>query len=114
MVPDANGEGDTRYFAACALPGGAATGSFGGTVQRWRWADESSNALTPDGAALQLEDGSIWSLAVAPRPNGELQLLLGCGDGSLKAVCSGGASRALQQQQATLVGHSRRLSVQWL
>ena len=78
VVPNAHGEGDGGSInAACALPGGAATVSLGGTVQRWKW-DEGVNALTPDGAALQLEDAGVDSLAAMPRPDGALQLLVSC------------------------------------
>ena len=91
--------------AACAQPGGGAgTGSFGGSVQLWKW-DDGANALTPDGAALQLEGVNVYSLAAAPAPGGALQLLAGCNDSTLRVLSNGGAGGALQQQ-ATLAGHS--------
>ena len=105
-VPNAHGAGGTRGFilSACALPGGAATVSLGGTVQRWKW-DEGVNALTPDGAALQLEDAGVDSLASMPRPDGALQLLAGCYDGSLRVLGNGAGGEL--QQQAALAGHAR-------
>ena len=90
-------------MAACALPGGAATGSDQGTVQRWKW-DVGANALTPDGAALQLGGDVVRSITAAPGSGRALQLLAGCGDGILR-VLGNGASGALQQQ-AALTGHS--------
>ena len=90
-------------YSACTLPGGAATGSYGGTVQRWKW-DEGATALTPDGAALQLEGGQIRSFAAVQGPNGAQQLLVGCHDGTLRAL-GDGTGRELQQQ-AALAGHS--------
>ena len=109
VVPNAHGAGGTRGFilSACALPGGAATVSLGGTVQRWKW-DEGVNALTPDGAALQLEDAGVDSLAAMPRPDGALQLLAGCYDGTLRALGCGAGGEL--QQQAALAGHSSPVS----
>ena len=106
VVPDAHGAGETQGFilSACALPGGAATVSLGGAVQRWKW-DEGANALTPDGAALQLEGGIVWSLAAAPGPDRAQQLLVGCRDGILRVLGTNGAGGALQQH-AALGGHS--------
>ena len=109
VAPNAHGDGRASIIlAARALPGGAATGSDQGCVQRWRW-DEGASALTPDGAALQLGCGLLWSLAAAPGPDGALQLLAGCGDGILRAL-GNGACGALQQQ-AALVGHSEAVTV---
>ena len=51
--------------------------------------------------------GPVLSLAVAPGPDGSLQLLAGCDDGSLR-VLGNGAGGELQQQQAALVGHHSR------
>ena len=103
VVQNAHGEGDRVWnTAACALPGGAVTGSWGGTVRRM-W-DEGAGALTPDGAALQLEGGLLWSLAAVPGPHGAQQLLAGCDDGTLRAL-GDGTGRELQQQ-AALAGHS--------
>ena len=48
--------------------------------------DEDANALTPDGAALQLEGDGLWSLAAAPGPGygAPMKLLAGrCGDGTI-------------------------------
>ena len=104
VVPDAHGDGRASIIlAARALPGGAATGSYGGDVQRWKW-DEGANALTPDGAALQLGGDVVRSITAAPGSGRALQLLAGCGDGILR-VLGNGASGALQQQ-AALTGHS--------
>ena len=77
---------------------------------RWKW-DEDANALTPDGAALQLEGDGLWSLAAAPGPGygAPMKLLAGCGDGILRAL-GNGACGALQQQ-AALVGHSEAVTV---
>ena len=75
-------------------------------MQRWKW-DEGANALTPDGAALELEGGIVWSLTAVPGPNGALQLRAGCFDGALRVLCTNGAGGALQLQ-AALVGHSDR------
>jgi len=109
VAPNAHGDGRASIIlAARALPGGAATGSDQGCVQRWKW-DEGASALTPDGAALQLGCGLLWSLAAAPGPDGALQLLAGCGDGILRAL-DNGACGALQQQ-AALVGHSEAVNV---
>jgi len=81
--------------AACALPGGAATG-FGGAVKRWKW-DEG--ALTPDGAAVQLEGFLVRSLAAAPGSDGAFQLVAGCVvDGTLCVLDNDRAGGALQQQ----------------
>ena len=84
VVRNAHGEGEW-IIAACSLPGGAATGSLGvqGTTLRWRW-DEGAGALTPDGAALWSEGGTVYSLEAAPRPpDGALRLLAGCFEGTL-------------------------------
>ena len=102
VVPNAHGEGDRGFIiAACALPGGAATGCRGDFVQQWKW-DEDANALTLDGAAMQLEGGVVRSLAAVSGRNGAQQLLAGCGDGILRAlgIATGGALLAV------LVGHS--------
>ena len=87
VVPNAHGEGDEgRCHAACALPGGAATGSWEGSVRRWKW-DGGASALTPHGDALRLEGNAlylpdsdaVYSLAArAPGPDGALQLLVSC------------------------------------
>ena len=105
VVPNAQGEGDGGWIiAACVLPGGAATGSYGGSVQRWKL-DEGASALTPVGAALQLEGGEVRSLAVAQGFDGALQLLLAvCHGGSLRVLSSGAGGEL--QQQAALIGHS--------
>ena len=109
VVPNAHGAGDGGdILATCGLPGGAATGSGGGSVQLWRW-DEGASALTPDGAARQLEDDGVYSLAAAPGPDGALQLLAGCGDGTVRVLGRYGAGGALQQQ-AELVGHAASVS----
>jgi len=102
MVPNAHGAGDGDITAVCTLPGGAATGSLAGSVQRW---DEGASALTPDGAVLQLGGGTVWSLTAAPGPDGALQLLAGCDDGTLRVLGTNGACGALQLQ-AALGGHS--------
>ena len=107
VVPNAHGAGRS-CLAACALPGGAATGSDRGTVQRWKW-DEAASALTPDGAALQLEGDLVESLAVAPGSDGALQPLAACGDGILRAIVGYGISGELQLQ-AALVGHSNAVT----
>ena len=111
VVPNAHGEGCVgTVFAACALPGGAATGSVGGAVQRWKW-DEGATALTPDGAALQLEgDGvdEVISLAVVSWPDGALQMLAGCSDRTLRVLGSGAGGEL--QLQAELAGHSNAVS----
>ena len=102
VVPNAQGDGEEGAItAACALPGGTATGSWGGTVQRWKW-NEGTSALTPNGAALQLESSWVDSLVVVPGPDGALQLLAGCGNGMLRVLGTGGAL----QLQAALGGHS--------
>ena len=104
VLPNAHGEGEgggLHVQSACALPGGAATGSRGSTVQRWKW-DEGAIALTPDGAALQL--GANRSLAAAQGHDGLLQLLVGCDDGTL-VVLGNGDGGALELQ-AALFGHS--------
>ena len=105
VLPNAHGAlHRENIHAACALPGGAATGSYGGTVQHWKL-DEDTGALTPDGAALQLEErGRVQSLAAAPGPDGALKLLAVCHDGKIR-VLGAGASGALQQR-AVLAGHS--------
>ena len=109
VVPNAHGDGyDGKILSACALPGGTATGSRAGSVQRWKW-DESANALTPVGAALQLEGGAVWSLAAAPGADGALlQLLAGCQDGSLRVLGNGAGGKL--QQQAALAGHSHTVT----
>ena len=95
VVPNAHREGDMQGItAACALPGGAATG-FGGAVKRWKW-DEG--ALTPDGAAVQLEGFLVRSLAAAPGSDGAFQLVAGCVDGTLCVLDNDRAGGALQQQ----------------
>ena len=111
VVPNKHGDGDRGWnTAACALPGGAATGSRGGSVQRWKW-DEGANVLTPDGAALQLEgDGvdEVISLAVVSWPDGALQMLAGCSDRTLRVLGSGAGGEL--QLQAELAGHSNAVS----
>ena len=103
VVRNAHREGDKGLItAACSLLGGAATGSCGGSVQRWKW-DEGASALTPDGAALQLEGGEVRSLAVAQGFDGVLQLLAGrCGTVTVLVQSTAGALR----QQAVLNVHS--------
>ena len=103
VVPNAHGDGGA-LFAACVLPGGAATGSGGGIVQRWRWDEGGASTLTPVGAALQIEGNGTLSLAAASGPDGALQLLAGCVDGTIRAL-GDGAGGALRQQ-AELYGHS--------
>ena len=112
VVPNAPGDGIIVgiIMAACALPGGAATGVFGGTVRRWSW-DEDASALTPDGAALQLEgdEAHLEELSLAaPGPDGALLLLVGCADGSLRALGNGAGGEL--QQQAALAGHSHTVT----
>ena len=106
VVPNAHGEdggGDSwGITAACALPGGAATLSWGGSVQRWKWG-EGATTLTPDGAMLHLEGVNLWSLAVAPWPEEALRLLAGGVDGTLKVVGNGAGE---EMQQTAFVGHS--------
>ena len=106
VVPNADADEEEEWFiSACALPGGAATGSDGGIVRQWKW-DEGANALTADGAALQLEDGPVYSLAAVPGPDGVLLLLAGCKDSTLRVLgANGGPGRELQQQ-AGHAGHS--------
>ena len=106
VVPNADADEEEEWFiSACALPGGAATGSDGGIVRQWKW-DEGANALTADGAALQLEDGPVFSLAAVPGPDGVLLLLAGCKDSTLRVLgANGGPGRELQQQ-AGHAGHS--------
>ena len=109
VVPSANGRESGSggwIFAACTLPGGAATWSCGDTVQRWKW-DVGANALTPDGDALQLGGGIVHSMAAAPGSDGALQLLTGCGGNNLR-VLGNGAGGALQLQ-AALGGHSAEI-----
>ena len=85
---------------ACALPGGAATGTVGSIVQRWTW-DESAGALRPAGAALQLEYGNVYSLALAaPGPDGAQMLLAGFWDGTLAVLLGSSAGGSLQMQAA--------------
>ena len=104
VVPNAHGQGsDGAFTAACALLGGAATGSYGGSVQLWKW-DEGAKALTPGGAALQLDGGEVNSLAAVQGPDVAAQLLAGCRDGFLR-VLDLTAGEALQQQAYELVGH---------
>ena len=101
------GDGCVRgwIMAACALPGGAATLSRGGSVMRWKW-DEGSTALTPDGAPLQLEGGTVTCLAASvPGPDGEQLLSAGCADGTLCVLKSDSPGGALRMQ-AELAGHS--------
>ena len=107
VVPDAHraGEGGIAN-AVCALPGaGAATGSSGGTVQRWNW-DEGASTLTWVGASLRLRGGIVWSLESAPGPDKALQLLAGCNDGALRDLLGGGGASRWLQLQADLAGHS--------
>ena len=89
-MQDAHG-GVQAIRAACAILGGAATGSFGGTVQRWKW-DAGARLLRPEGEALRL-DGTfaVCALVTAPaaRPDGPERLLVGCG--SRGGVGSSGA-----------------------
>ena len=104
VVPNAHGAGARGAFrAACALLGGAATGSLGGSVQRWKW-DEGTGALMPDGAALQLEGIPMLSLAAAQGPDGALQLLA-CYDHTLRVLNSFGPCGVLRIH-AELTGHS--------
>ena len=104
VVPNAHGDEDGGIIlVACLLPGGAATGSVGRTVQRWK-RDDDTNALTPDGATLQLGGDQLRVLAAAPGPDGALQLLAGCGDGTLRVLGNGAGGEL--QQQAELAGHS--------
>ena len=108
VVPNAHGTGVLDSIsAACALPGGAATGSWGCTVQQCRKWDEGASTLTPDGAALQMEKTNLimaYSLAAAPGPDGVLQLLAGGEDGALQVLAIGTDGEL--QQQAELAGHS--------
>ena len=110
VVPNAHCEGYRGLIlAACALSGGAATGSRAGNVRLWTW-DKGANALSPDGAALQLEGGGVRSLIAVPGSDLALQLLvgLGYGDGSLRVLGTNGAGGALQQR-AALGGRSARI-----
>ena len=103
-VEEAHGEDDGMILAACSLPGGAATGSHGDTLQRWRW-DEGARALTRDGAPQQLGGEHTWALTAATLPDGLLRLLVGCHNGAvlvLRAAAAGGALTL----QAELAGHS--------
>ena len=113
VVPSAHEEGYRgSILTACTLPGGAATGSVAGAVQRWKW-DECAAALTPDGASLQLEGGAVWSLAAAqgPRDGAALQLLVGGYDGHLRVLGWNGANGGGElQQQAALGGHATSIS----
>ena len=73
-------------------------------MQQWKW-DEGACTVTPVGAMLQLQGHSaVWSLAAAPGPDGVLQLLAGCADGTLRVLVqpTGGAL----QQQAELAMRS--------
>ena len=115
VVQNAHGIGDAGELrGACGVPGGAATGSGGGSVQRWKW-DEDASALRPEGAALELGQSAGWVYALAATPFvrvkapavgptvrgptvrgatatempvetpwAQQQLLTGCGDGSLR------------------------------
>ena len=105
VVPNAHGGARAGGWieAACVLPGGAATGSHGGTVCLWNW-DEAANVLTPDGAALRLEGGFLQSLTTAPGPDGALRLLAGCRDSTLRVLGKGAGGEL--RQQAALFGHS--------
>ena len=87
-------------------------------MQRWKW-DEGTSALTPVGAALQLEGGEMRSLAVAQGFDGVLQLLAGQGrhlrdwtsglDNSTVRLLGNGAGGELQQH-AELVGLTGRVN----
>ena len=108
VVQNAHGAGvDSTIRAACTLPSGAATGSSGGSVQRWKW-DEGTSTLAADGAVLQLESGGATSLAASSGPDGALQLLVGCFDGTLRVLGNGAGGEL--QQQAALVGHSHEVN----
>ena len=75
VLPNAHGEGEGGdIWSACALPGGAATGALGGSVRR-KWDEGTNDALTTDGAALQMERSPVWSLVAAPGPDGAQKLL---------------------------------------
>ena len=109
VVRNAHREGYKGLItAACSLLGGAATGSCGGSVQRCRKWVEGANALTPDGEALQLEGGQVWSLAAASGPDGALRLLAGCLDCTLRVLYYSAGGEL--QQQAALAGHSSPVS----
>ena len=111
VVTNAHGEervGGVHFAAACALPGGAATGSRDGAVQRWKWDERTRNAVTPDGAPLQLEGGPVRSCAVVPGPQGAQQLLAGCHDGTLRALGCGACGQL--QRLAALRGHSAAIN----
>ena len=104
VVPNAHGEEDERIFAACALPGGAATGALGGSVRRWKWEEGANVLVTQDGAALQLKGGIVKSLEAAPGHDGVLQLLAGWGDGTFRVIGCGIGGEL--QQQTVLEGAS--------
>ena len=107
VMPNAHGEdeGGVHFAASWALPGGAVTGSREGTVQRWRWNGGTRNAVTPDGAPLQLEGGPVRSLAAGPEPEGPQKLLAGCHNNGIVRVLGTDADGALRLQ-AALAGHS--------
>ena len=108
VLPNAHGEGAIYAIsAACALPGGAATGSYGGSVKHWKW-DESSCALTPDGAELWPEGGTVFSLAASQGPDGTLQLIASSEEDVFGFFVQS-TGRALQQQ-TELTGHSNTVN----
>ena len=102
VVPNSHGEAydgqqHVAISAACALPsGGAATGSEGGIVLRWKW-KEGCIALAPDGAALQLTGGVAALCTTAQGPDGALLLLASTTDGTIW-VLREGPGGALQEQ----------------
>ena len=82
-------------WSACALPGGAATGVRGGTVQCWKW-DEGTSALTRVGTLVHIGYGGqgVLALMVASWPEpasvapqqAAVQLLVGRNDNGNIAV----------------------------
>ena len=94
VVQNASGADEDDVCAACALPGGSvAIASDGGTVQDWTW-DEGAGALL-HGAALQLEGGSVLSLA-AGEPGQPPMLLAVCSPDGLLRWLDSGADGLLQ------------------
>ena len=67
VVPAAHGAEQEQdlIWSACVVPGGAAMGSYGGAVRWWKW-DKGAGTLTPDGTALQLENGVRAPPALVP------------------------------------------------
>ena len=86
--------------SACTLGlAGAATGSYGGSVQRWEW-DDVAGTLMPGGAALQLEHDGVAALVAVPAGSdgGRHQRLLAGLGSSLRVLGSACTTDQLQQQ----------------